>query len=187
MYDVVISGAGPSGSHCAKRLAEAGYKVALIEKNAKWRKPCGGSVSSKVIKLYPQMKKLNTPKIVGARLFSADYHLLEHNRADNLYSTEMAFSFQEILNNYPSNVSMLKFKWGEPESYDTCSDRFNQYPLKYPIFIEVDDFLSPFYNVTKNFATLCPAGSTVYESSSDDSTIKTVSCKKGESSNDTGK
>lgn len=87
MYDVVISGAGPSGSHCAKILAEAGYKVALIEKNSNWRKPCGGAVSSKVIKLYPQMNKLNTPKIVGAKLYSADYHRLEYNRADNLYST----------------------------------------------------------------------------------------------------
>ena len=36
MYDVVISGAGPAGAHCAKVLAEAGYKVALIEKDTNW-------------------------------------------------------------------------------------------------------------------------------------------------------
>ncbi|MFX0075562.1 MAG: FAD-dependent monooxygenase [Candidatus Hermodarchaeota archaeon] len=30
MFDVIISGAGPSGSHCAKLLAEAGFRVALI-------------------------------------------------------------------------------------------------------------------------------------------------------------
>ena len=100
MYDVVISGAGPSGSHCAKILAEAGYRVALIEKNTNWRKPCGGSVSSKVIKLYPEMKKLNTPKIVGAKLYSADYHLLEHNRADNLYSTVVdRLEFDNLIRN----------------------------------------------------------------------------------------
>ncbi|GAJ02820.1 unnamed protein product, partial [marine sediment metagenome] len=32
MYDVVISGAGPSGSQNAEVLAKAGFKVALIEK-----------------------------------------------------------------------------------------------------------------------------------------------------------
>jgi hypothetical protein len=35
------------------------------------------------------------------------------------------------------------------------------------------------YNVTSSFAHLCPAGGTVYQSSSDDDTIKTVSCKDG--------
>jgi len=100
MYDVVISGAGPSGSHCAKILAEAGYRVALIEKNTNWRKPCGGSVSSRVIKLYPEMKKLNTPKIVGAKLYSAEYHLLEYNRADNLYSTVVdRLEFDNLIRN----------------------------------------------------------------------------------------
>ena len=32
MYDVIIIGAGPSGSTAAKILAEKGYKVLLIEK-----------------------------------------------------------------------------------------------------------------------------------------------------------
>ncbi|MFX0029738.1 MAG: FAD-dependent oxidoreductase, partial [Candidatus Hermodarchaeota archaeon] len=54
MYDVVVSGAGPSGSQCAKVLAKAGYKVALIEKDTNWRKPCGGAVHSSVLDLYPQ-------------------------------------------------------------------------------------------------------------------------------------
>ena len=62
MYDVVISGAGPSGSQCAETLAKSGFKVALIERDVKWRKPCGGSVSSKVIALYPQLKKLKLLK-----------------------------------------------------------------------------------------------------------------------------
>lgn len=35
------------------------------------------------------------------------------------------------------------------------------------------------YNVTKNFAHLCPAGASVYVTSNDDDTIKQVSCKKG--------
>lgn len=87
MYDVVISGAGPAGSHCAKVLAEAGYEVALIEKDTNWRKPCGGAVSSKIIDLYPQIGKLNTPKITRAKLYSANFHSIERQRAPGVYST----------------------------------------------------------------------------------------------------
>lgn len=86
MYDVLISGAGPSGCQCAEVLAKAGYKVALIEKNVNWRKPCGGAVHSSVIDLYPQLKKLNIPKIIGVVLHSADYHTLEFKGAGNEYS-----------------------------------------------------------------------------------------------------
>lgn len=89
MYDVVISGAGPSGSQCAEVLAKAGYRVALIEKNVNWRKPCGGAVHSSVIDLYPQLKKLNIPKIVGVVMYSADYHKLEFKGTTNEYSVIM--------------------------------------------------------------------------------------------------
>lgn len=89
MYDVVISGAGPSGCQCAEVLAKAGFKVALIEKNVNWRKPCGGAVHSSVIDLYPQLKKLNIPKIVGVVMYSADYHKLEFKGAGNEYSIIM--------------------------------------------------------------------------------------------------
>jgi len=89
MYDVVISGAGPSGSQCAKVLAKAGYKVALIEKNINWRKPCGGAVHSSVVDLYPEIKKLNIPKIFGVVMHSADYHKLEFKGPGKEYSIIM--------------------------------------------------------------------------------------------------
>jgi geranylgeranyl reductase family protein len=89
MYDVVISGAGPSGSQCAKILAKAGYKVALIEKNVNWRKPCGGAVHSSVVELYPELKKLALPKIRGVVMYSADYHRLEFKGASKEYSIIM--------------------------------------------------------------------------------------------------
>jgi len=60
MFDVVISCAGPSGSHCAKILVEAGFRVALVENNTRWRKPCGGAVHSSVVNLYPPLKELNS-------------------------------------------------------------------------------------------------------------------------------
>jgi geranylgeranyl reductase family protein len=89
MYDVVISGAGPAGSQCAEVLARAGYKVALIEKDTNWRKPCGGAIHSSVLDLYPQLKKLYIPKIVGVVMHSADYHKLEFKGASNEYSIIM--------------------------------------------------------------------------------------------------
>lgn len=78
MYDVVISGAGPSGSQCAEVLAKAGYKIALIEKDTNWRKPCGGGITYRVLEQYPKLKKLSLPKIEGVVMYSADYHKLEY-------------------------------------------------------------------------------------------------------------
>lgn len=73
MYDVVVSGAGPSGSKCAEILARNGYKVALIERDTTWRKPCGGGCSVRVLKYYPQLKKLNLVNKHTIVMYSADY------------------------------------------------------------------------------------------------------------------
>ncbi|MFX0020303.1 MAG: NAD(P)/FAD-dependent oxidoreductase [Promethearchaeota archaeon] len=79
MYDVVISGAGPAGSKCAEIIAKAGYKVALIERDCNWRKPCGGAVSSKIFKYFPQLRKLDYSPIFGMTIYSADYHQLKYS------------------------------------------------------------------------------------------------------------
>ncbi|MGV9141845.1 MAG: geranylgeranyl reductase family protein [Promethearchaeota archaeon] len=76
MYDVIISGAGPAGSKCAEIVAKAGYNVALIEKDTSWRKPCGGGVSSRIFKYYPQLRNLEPHKITGISMFSGDFHKL---------------------------------------------------------------------------------------------------------------
>ncbi|MFX1453900.1 MAG: NAD(P)/FAD-dependent oxidoreductase [Promethearchaeota archaeon] len=88
-YDVVISGAGPSGSHCAEVIAKAGYNVALLEKNINWRKPCGGAVHSSVVDLYPELKKLEKTKIRGVVMHSADFHSLEFKGSSEEYSIIM--------------------------------------------------------------------------------------------------
>ncbi|MFX1567889.1 MAG: geranylgeranyl reductase family protein [Promethearchaeota archaeon] len=85
MHDVVISGAGPAGSKCAEVLAKAGYKVALIEKDTNWRKPCGGGITYKVFDLCPELKKLNLPRINGITMFSADFHKLDFRLESNRY------------------------------------------------------------------------------------------------------
>ena len=78
MYDVIVSGAGPSGSKCAEVIAKSGYKVALIEKDINYRKPCGGGLpSASMYKYYPQLRKLNTFKKTTIALFSANNNMIE--------------------------------------------------------------------------------------------------------------
>lgn len=95
------------------------------------------------------------------------------------YSKEVATAYVSMLNNFPSNISLDLFYWSD-------SYHYGQYGSYYPrIFNSVsepqlDNTYYPPYNVTKSFGTYCPAGKgQVYQSSSDDNTIKTVTCKDG--------
>ncbi|NHJ26036.1 MAG: NAD(P)/FAD-dependent oxidoreductase [Candidatus Lokiarchaeota archaeon] len=101
MYDVIISGAGPAGSKCAEVIAKKGYKVALVERDASWRKPCGGAVSSRVFKYYPQLREKDFQKIHGINIYSADFHKLEYSwkgiREDSINVDRL--EFDRILQN----------------------------------------------------------------------------------------
>lgn len=50
-YDVVVVGAGPSGSLTALRLAQAGASVALVDGSHPREKPCGGGVTARALSL----------------------------------------------------------------------------------------------------------------------------------------
>ena len=64
--EVVIIGGGPSGSICAKTLAERGIKVVILEKADRDRyKPCGGGISTPAYELAPIPEGLCERKIVG--------------------------------------------------------------------------------------------------------------------------
>lgn len=47
MFDVVVIGAGPSGSHCAEQLARAGFKVLVIDRRLQIGSPyrCAGGIA----------------------------------------------------------------------------------------------------------------------------------------------
>lgn len=52
MYDVIIAGAGPAGSSCARECAREGLKTLLLDKDPFPRsKPCGGAVSLRALSL----------------------------------------------------------------------------------------------------------------------------------------
>jgi geranylgeranyl reductase family protein len=57
MFDVLVIGAGPAGSFAAERLARAGANVALFDGRAKGEpKACGGGVTTKALKHWPELK-----------------------------------------------------------------------------------------------------------------------------------
>jgi geranylgeranyl reductase family protein len=52
MHDLLVIGGGPAGATCARRAAESGLDVVLIEKEVHPReKPCGGALSPRAIDL----------------------------------------------------------------------------------------------------------------------------------------
>lgn len=53
-YDAIVVGAGPAGSTCAHRLAEAGASVLLLDRARFPRdKPCGGGVTVRALDVLP--------------------------------------------------------------------------------------------------------------------------------------
>ena len=55
-FDVLIVGAGPAGSFAAERLAKGGAKIALFDGRPDGSpKACGGGVTAKALKAWPQL------------------------------------------------------------------------------------------------------------------------------------
>src|SRR5918999_2574696 len=55
-FDALIIGAGPAGSFAAELLAKAGARVALFDGRPDGTpKACGGGVTAKVLKAWPQL------------------------------------------------------------------------------------------------------------------------------------
>lgn len=52
--DVIVAGAGPAGATAALRLARAGLRVLMVERDPLPRqKPCGGGISTRVLSRFP--------------------------------------------------------------------------------------------------------------------------------------
>jgi geranylgeranyl reductase family protein len=72
MFDVLIVGAGPAGSSCARACAAAGLKTALIDRDSFPRsKPCGGAVSEQALSY---LDFTLPPEIAEEECFGARIH-----------------------------------------------------------------------------------------------------------------
>jgi geranylgeranyl reductase family protein len=71
MYDVVIIGAGPGGSTCARLCAQKGLQTLLLDKDVFPRvKPCGGAVSARALSYldFPLPPSIIERECFGARV-----------------------------------------------------------------------------------------------------------------------
>lgn len=70
-FDVAVIGAGPVGGHTAERIAEAGYRVALIEEHREVGEPvqCGGIFTPRVMDLVDARDTIQT-SIRGCEFYS---------------------------------------------------------------------------------------------------------------------
>lgn len=68
-FDVVVVGGGPSGATAAERLARAGRKVAMIDRDGRI-KPCGGAVPPRLINDFAIPDSQIVARIQTARMVS---------------------------------------------------------------------------------------------------------------------
>lgn len=62
---IAVVGAGPAGSFCAYRLAQAGAEVTQFDRYAEaWEKPCGGGVPPKVRERFAEIAAYDGPRRV---------------------------------------------------------------------------------------------------------------------------
>jgi geranylgeranyl reductase family protein len=81
--DVLIVGAGPAGSTCARLLAGKGRRVLLLDRATFPRdKVCGGWVNLKAFKDFPELEKVRAKASSRSRLVEEPFHGLTFLSAD---------------------------------------------------------------------------------------------------------
>ena len=105
-----------------------------------------------------------------------------YDETDDFISKVMGSTYIMGLNNYPANLTWMTYQWTESYTYGNGS---SEYPSDWKMFLESqinggNAIFNPQYNTTKAFATYCPAGATVYNSTSTTPDLVAVSCKKGD-------
>ncbi|NLG43381.1 MAG: NAD(P)-binding protein [Phycisphaerae bacterium] len=75
-YDLAVIGGGPAGSSAARRAAQLGLKVLLLEKRAMPRmKPCGGALSEAALR---QLGFELPPALINSQIRGACVHYRRH-------------------------------------------------------------------------------------------------------------
>jgi geranylgeranyl reductase family protein len=69
-YDVIVVGAGPSGSVCAHDCAREGLEVLLLERGTFPRdKPCGGAMYATILEKYPGLEGVADRRVQAVRTY----------------------------------------------------------------------------------------------------------------------
>lgn len=81
-YDVIVIGAGPGGSTAARIIAEAGFKVLIIEKGPLGRKKaCGGGIRIQTFEqLNLKLGDFVEREISGMRMYSPNNSVIEYDQ-----------------------------------------------------------------------------------------------------------
>ena len=118
------------------------------------------------------------PYIVAGEWGDIEADLKTNLSRQNEWGISTARAYMGILNNLPQNVTLLQYQWTEMFKYANTF-WYPEYPQKWSMLSEpnLDNEIYTIYNVTKSFATYHSAGSTIYNSTSTDSLLKTVSSK----------
>jgi digeranylgeranylglycerophospholipid reductase len=124
VYDLIVIGAGPAGSSTAKAVAEAGFRVLILEKNATCRSPCAGYISNTINFEIPDESVIQS-KIWKMRTYFPDLSfydfelngfVVDRAKFDTALAQEAANSGAEIRMNSPFTGFVpggVKFRGGE--------------------------------------------------------------------------
>src|SRR5919205_1807214 len=96
-YDVIIVGAGPAGSFAAELLAKGGVKVALFDGRPEGEpKACGGGVTAKALKAWPQLLNAVGRTVTELDLYSPSNKRL-HLALDEPFAIYSRIAFDSYL------------------------------------------------------------------------------------------
>ena len=108
-FDLLIVGAGPAGSFAAELLARAGVRVALFDgRPAGEPKPCGGGVTAKALKAWPQLLEAVGRTINELELYSPSGKRL-HLKLDEPFAIYSRLAFDSYLRNRASEAGASVF------------------------------------------------------------------------------
>ena len=98
------------------------------------------------------------------------------------YSLEFAYFYSQILNLFPDRLVSMYYHADDPYSYYNNPSNYNQYPAFWSGISEAgldnpSATYYPAYNVTKDFSEFHSSGSTIYNSSTDDYRVISLSSK----------